>query len=241
MLEILALNGPLTTWGMAKNHLGDNQNAIRTREKEYRRLLVGRKDRGKKSIGIMDVGLVVKDGKNYLRGPSDLYRLSLHGVLYCIDVLDLTNNQIDALAAKYAYVLPDLFGKWWYLKSIIGNEVYRIRSLAAGILLDNIRTTEISKFPVYEILTYISVKYQNSFEYIEEKDLANQISYWFYTSLLISSQLGIKTKISGLEERSWKKIFDGDKDLKKWYYSFLDEAIGFYEDRFRTVKHLRIK
>ena len=241
MLEILALNGALTTWGMAKNHMGDNQNAIRTREKEYRRLLVGRKDRGKKSIGVMDVGLVVKDGKNYLRGPSDLYRLSLHGILYCIDVMDFTNKQIDTLATQYSSMLPNLFGKWDHLKSVIGDEIYRIRSLAAGLLLDNTRTTEISRFPVYEILTYNSVKYQNNFEHIKEEDLANQISYWFFTSLLIPSKLSIKGKESTVGMRTWKKIFDEDKNLKKWYYDFLDETIKFYEDRFRMIKHLRIK
>src|SRR5579885_1739715 len=69
LLEILALNGPLTTWGMAKTHLSNNTGAIRTKEKEYRRLLVGRKDRGKKTMGVIDVGLVVRDGKSHLRGP----------------------------------------------------------------------------------------------------------------------------------------------------------------------------
>ena len=65
MLEILALNGPLTTWGMAKTHL-DNSSSIRSKEKDYRRLLVGRMARGKHTLGLMDVGLVVKDGKNHL-------------------------------------------------------------------------------------------------------------------------------------------------------------------------------
>ena len=37
ILEILALNGTLTTWGMAKTHLRDTTN-IRSKEKEYRRL-----------------------------------------------------------------------------------------------------------------------------------------------------------------------------------------------------------
>ncbi|WKT57883.1 hypothetical protein QVH35_11435 [Candidatus Nitrosotenuis chungbukensis] len=50
MLEILALHGPLTTWGMAKVVLHDEKSGIRTKEKEYRRLLKGRKDRGKHSL-----------------------------------------------------------------------------------------------------------------------------------------------------------------------------------------------
>ena len=96
-LEILALNCTLTTWGMAKTHL-DDSGGIRTKEKEYRRLLVGRTARGKHTIGLLESGLVVKDGKSYVKAPADQYRLSLHGILYCLDVLDLTDKQIDVIA-----------------------------------------------------------------------------------------------------------------------------------------------
>ena len=239
MLEILALNGSLTTWGMAKTQL-DNSGGIRTKEKEYRRLLVGRKDRGKKTSGVLDVGLVVKDGKSYVKGPSELYRLSLHGILYCMDTLDLTNKQIDTMASEYAHVLPWIFGKWDYLKAVIGDEVYRLKILASGLFLDNIQITSVSKFPVYEIMTYISVKYQNSFEYISENELADQISYWFYTHLLVPSRLTTRKKESHLEINKWKKIFAGNEELKNWYYSFLYESAKFYKSRFSTIKHLKI-
>ena len=111
MLEILALNGTLTTWGMAKTHL-DDSSGIRTKEKEYRRLLVGRMARGKHTMGVLEAGLVIKDGKSYAKAPADQYRLSLHGILYCLDVLDLSDKQIDIMAEKYAKVLPMVFGKW---------------------------------------------------------------------------------------------------------------------------------
>lgn len=238
MLEILALNGPLTSWGMAKTYLSNDSVAIRTREKEYRRLLVGRKDRGRRTMGVMDVGLVIKDGKSHLRGTSDLYRLSLHGILYCLDVLDFTNKQIDIISAKYSNILPQVFGRWDYLKSIIKDEAYILKILASGLFLDNVKITKITKFPIYEIMTYISVKYQNNFEHIEEEDLADQISYWFYTSLLLPTRLSSRSKEFHMEIRLWKKVFEGDKDLKNWYYSFLRESIKFYEDRFKVVKHL---
>ena len=63
LLEILALHGALTTWGIAKIRLGDNPSMISTREKEFRRLLIGRTDIEKKSQGLLDVCLVVKDEK----------------------------------------------------------------------------------------------------------------------------------------------------------------------------------
>lgn len=178
MLEILAVNGTLTTWGMAKTHLDDSK-SVRTKEKDYRRILVGRMARGKHTLGLLDVGLVVKDGKSYMKVPADQYRLSLHGILYCLDVLDLSDRQLEKMAEKYTNVLPWLFGKWNYLKENIGNEVYRLKSLAAGLFMDNVQIANITNFPVYELMTYLNIKYQNNFEQISEEDLANQISYWF--------------------------------------------------------------
>lgn len=237
MLEILALNGTLTTWGMAKTHLNDAQK-VRSREKDYRRLLVGRKARGKQTLGLLDIGLVVKDGKSHVKGPADQYRLSLHGILYCLDVLDLTDKQIDTMASKYAHVLPSIFGKWDYLKKIIGNDVYRLKILAGGLFMDNIQIANITKFPVFELMTYLNIKYQNNFEQINEEDLANQISYWFFTTLLIASKLGNKKK-NALEVKKWKQVINGDKELQQWYYEFVSEATNFYNNRFKTIKKLQ--
>ena len=237
MLEILALNGTLTTWGMAKTHL-DESGSIRTKEKEYRRLLVGRMARGKHTIGLLESGLVVKDGKSYAKAPADQYRLSLHGILYCLDVLDLSDKQIDTMAEKYSTVMPMVFGKWQYLKSNIGNEVYRLKNLAGGLFMDNIQIAKISNFPVYELMTFLNVKYQNNFEQITEEELANQISIWFYTNLLVPAKFRSSGRRSSLEIKQWKKIIQEDLNLKKWYYGFVNEAIKFYNGRFNKLKKL---
>lgn len=237
LMEMLALNGKLTTWAMAKTRFSDTKN-IRTQEKDFRRLLVGRMTRGKHLPGLLEIGLVVKDGKSILKAPADQYRLSLHGVLYCIDILDMTNKEIDVMAQKYANVLPMIFGKWEYLKSIIGDQVYRLKILAGGLFMDNIQIANITKFPVYELMTYVNIKYQNNFEQINEEDLADQISYWFFTTLLVPSRLNNSKKNSALEINQWKKVIGGDKEIHKWYYKFVDEAIAFYNNRFKTIKKL---
>lgn len=231
MLEILALNGPMTTWAMAKTIYVDDTSNIRTKEKEYRRLLKGRKDRGKHSPGVLDLAIVVMDGQNYNRGPSDTYRLSLHGVLYCLDVLGLTNREIDMMAKKYANILPLVFGKWDHLKSIIGDDVYRIKTLASGIMMDNIQVTKMTAFPVFELLSYLTIKYQDSFESIEETDFADQVSYWAYTHLLIPSGK------SGNQEGRLRKIFE-DRQIKRWYRGFIEESKVFYKDRFATIRKI---
>ena len=237
MLHVLAIHGPLTTWGMAKIELSNETSKVRTREKQYRKFLVGREDRGRHSPGVLEIGLVVIEGKNKIKAPANIYRLSLHGILYCLDVLDLTNKEIDMMAKNYATVLPWIFGKWDYLKETIGNDVYRIRLLAKGFLLDNIQTSKISKMPVYEILTYLSTKYLDNYEHIDEKDLAEQISCWYFTQLFI--QKGAQGQGSSKDYERWYKLITKDTELKKWYREFLDEVTNFYEDRFRVVKKLK--
>jgi hypothetical protein len=130
-----------------------------------------------------------------------------------------------------------VFGKWDYLKKIIDGDVYRIKLLAKGIFLDNVQTSKISKIPVYEILTYLSTKYIDNFEHIEENDLAEQISYWYYTQLLIVKRQD-KPKTS-VDFEKWYKIIIQDEDLKKWFQNFLDEVTDFYDERFKVVKRLK--
>ncbi|MDH3617237.1 MAG: hypothetical protein OEM89_00770 [Nitrosopumilus sp.] len=237
MLEILALNGTLTTWGMAKTHM-DNSTGIRTKEKEYRRFLMGRMARGKHTIGVLEAGLVIKDGKSYAKAPADQYRLSLHGILYCLDVLDLSYPQIDRMAENYGKILPLVFGKWNYLKENIGNQVYRLKKLASGLFMDEIQISKISNFPVFELMTYLNVKYQNNFEQIDEEELANQISIWFYTNLLVPTKFRKSGRRRSLEIKQWKKIVHEDPYLKKWYYGFLKEAMKFFNKRFSKIKKL---
>jgi hypothetical protein len=147
--------------------------------------------------------------------------------------MNLSEKDIEKMAEKYTDVLPQIFGKWNYVKTIIGNDADRLKTLASGMFMDNIQISNITSLPIYELMTYINVKYQNNFEQINEEDLADQISYWFYTNLLISS------KKSNNSTKHWKKLLDSYPALKKWYYKFVDEAILFYTNRFKQIKNLK--
>ena len=72
LLYLMSKNKSMTTWDLAKISIPDDISKLREREKIYRRLLVGRKDKGKHSDGILDLGLVVKDGKSLKTGKADL-------------------------------------------------------------------------------------------------------------------------------------------------------------------------
>lgn len=232
LLQILFTNGTSTTWEMAKIRFPNDISTVRTKEKEFRRLIKGRVDRGKHSSGILDLGLVVNDGKKQSKGLSDQYRLSLHGILFCIDVLNLNENDIDQMAAKYSTILPRVFGKWKFLKSIIGNDVYRIKILARGLLLDNPELSN-GKTPLYELMSFLNIKYRKFYESISEHDLAEQISFWFYTCLLYSTPRK-KTKMNS--RKKLQTIFQKDFELKKWYMKFFKEAEKYYSDRINVLQ-----
>lgn len=235
MLESLAKNGSMTTWEMAKIQRCYDAASVRAMDKDFRRLLIGRRERGKASPGLVDIGLVIAEQKIENGITLNSYRLSIHGILYCITTLELAEHEIDTLALKYSNVLPMVFGKWKYLKSIIGSNVYNLQILASGVALDNIRTTSISNLPIFELYNYLNAKYQNYYESISENNLADQVSLWFFTHnltmyLLNDGKHGLQT---------WKKIFQNDKELSLWFFSFLDETIAFYKKRLDSASALK--
>ena len=235
LLQILLTNGICTTWEMAKIRFHNDVSAVRTKEKEYRRLLIGRIDRGKHSEGVLDLGLVVKDKNSVQKKISDQYRLSLHGILYCLDVLDLSHKDIEKMASKYADVLPKIFGKWDFLKSNIGDDVYKLQILSKGLLLDNPAMKNPFN-PIYELMSFIHIKYQRNYESISEKDLADQIAYWFYTFLLFQRPTSNKDKTQNGIKRL-QNIIKKDEEIQKWYLEFFKEAENYYQQRFQTIKN----
>ena len=239
LLKIMSKNESMTTWDLAKISIPNDTSKLREREKVYRRLLVGRKDKGKHSDGILDLGLAVKDGKSLKTGIADKYRLSLYGILYCIDVLDLSKNEIDKIADKYSKILPKVFGKWEYVKSKIGRKIYGIKLLANGLLADNPQIQVQHGIPFYELMSYVHIKYQRDFEHISEEKLAEQISYWFYINLLYHPIQKDNTEKHGISELN--HIFEDDIELKKWFLIFFKESKKYYYERYDVLRKSEIR
>ena len=239
LLKIMSKNESMTTWNLAKISVPNDVSKLREREKIYRRLLIGRKDKGRHSDGILNLGLVIKDGKSLKTGIADKYRLSLYGILYCIDVMNLDYVDIDKIAEKYYKILPKVFGKWKYVKSKIGDKIYGIKLLANGLLADNPQIQVQSGIPFYELMSYVHIKYQRSFEHISEENLAEQISYWFYTNLLYMPIQKNNVTHTGID--SLNHIFDNDVELKKWFLIFFKESKKYYYERYRILRKSEIK
>ena len=242
LLEILARNGISTTWQIAKNEIRNDMEKLRTREKEYRRLLIGRNDKKRHNVGLLELGLVVQDGINRDRGPAAQYRLSLHGVLCCIDILDLDDDAIDQIATTYSNILPKVFGRWEFLKSVLNRDIYKIKILSKGIILDNLVPLQESDFPLSEIMSFIHIKYKQKFENIDEEELAEQISFWFFTNLLYRSVKKIHDKTGNMEFLHTKlaEILSKDQNLKKWYNKFLAEVKNYNKIQYFAIREFKV-
>jgi len=239
ILRILALEGPMTTWEMAKVRYTTNTDKVRTKEKEYRRLLVGRTDRGIHSKGILDLGLVLVDSKTAKRNPGNKYRLSLYGILYCLDVMNFNEKEIDRIAKNYEVILPLIFGNWDLLKSTIGEHVYNISLLGKGLLFDNPHTIKIENIEFYELISYFNIKSNTLTESFNEEKIGELISLWFFITLLYFPNL--KRKIKNKDTQKYlRKILKNNKELNEWFSSFIKEAKIFYKQRLKIVNDISI-
>ncbi len=236
ILRILALEGIMTTWDMAKIRFAPDSDKLRTKEKEYRRLINGRNDRGRYSEGIIDLGLILIDSKSTKRNPGNRYRLSLFGILYCLDVLNFSNKEIDTLAKNYKNLLPLIFGKWGFLKSLIGEEVYNISFLGKGLLFDNPNIIRIENIKFYELISFFNIKSNSVSQSLNEQKIGELISIWFYVTLLFFPNLRVKTKKN--EDAHLRKILRKDTELKNWFSNFITEARTFYEERYKILESI---
>lgn len=218
LLHILMVHGSSTTWDLAKTKQKKTM-WIRRQDKIFRRLLVGRVDRGKRSAGLVEMGLVlVEKSKSYHK-----YRLSLYGILYCIDVLDPNEEDYAKLASNYSSILPRIFRNWKKIKRMLHRDAYNLRILSQGIYLNNITFARPDN-PLYELMMYLHIKYSKNFESISEYDLSEQISYWFFTFLLYSAP------------KKLKKILTSDEELSRWFTSFFLEAKSYYTQRLYSIQ-----
>lgn len=236
ILRIMFANGACSTWEIARLRLDANNVAkIRAKEKEYRRLFLGRYDTKQRSGGMMELGLIVREREQKKKSAYSRYRLSLHGILYCIDVLDPSNVEIDSMTQKYAGVLPKIFGRWDLLKSVAGSDAYKLRVLSKGLLLNNLDVA--GETPLYELMTFVHVKYGKDFESISEEDLAEQISCWYYTLLLYYEPAGAGplSKRARARAEKMKEMLSHDAELLGWYKKFFRQARDHYKKRLHTI------
>ncbi|MCY4252386.1 MAG: hypothetical protein OXU37_00475 [Thaumarchaeota archaeon] len=227
ILGALAARGLSSAWEIAKVRFPNDNEHSRRKEKEFRRILQGRTDRGRHSPGMADSELVAVEESD----GTQRYRLTPHGMLYCIDSLGLGSAQIDKMAAAYAAVIPRVFGRWDELKEALGEDAYKVRVLARGMLLDNPSVHRHASSPIYELMSYLQLKYHRNFEVMREDDFAEQVSYWYYTYILYDP-----APTAARAKRRVRLLTNALGGMRKWYSEFVEEANAHYRARARAIR-----
>lgn len=223
ILRALFKHGACTTWEVARIILRTKDiSLIRAKEKECRRLFAGRYDSKKRLGGMLDTGLVAVEED----GARSRYRLTIHGMLYCIDVMSPSGGEMDQAAAAHAGVIPLVLGRREALREALGDGAYTpLRVLAKGILLDG---QGAGGAPLHEAMLFLGAKYHRRYESIAEAELAEQLSYWYYTFLLFRAPGGAQD--DGSRSGGLLGVMRSDAVLLKWYEEFLAEAASYYKD-----------
>ncbi|AFS81352.1 hypothetical protein NKOR_07455 [Candidatus Nitrosopumilus koreensis AR1] len=219
VLTLFCFNNELTSWEAAKKISKKNFESINKNEKKIKRLFVGRMDNGTKYEGLLQNEIII----NIKNKKNNKYRISLFGLLYCLTYLKLTNKEIDNIAKMHQKLLPKIFSRWDEMKEK-GDECYRLRLLSRGLLLDRFDMINDRKFPTMEMLFYLHMKFLKYSEMCHEKDLAEEISYWFYITYFYS-----KRSYSIQEKNNFKKILNKNPSINTWFKKFLFETKKYFK------------
>ena len=227
-LQFLALNNLSSTWDIAKKLNSYDLLSPKSREKEYRRLFVGRTSGTRFLPGLLNSGLVTSKEDVYKNRKVTKYGLSIYGILFCMDGLKFSDSQIDQMLTNYKDLIPKIFGRWSDIKNEFGKKAYCLRILSKGILFDFGGLEDQMYTPLYELMNYLNIKYRKNFDYIPDPDLAEQISYWFYSYLLFY----VKN-----DQKHFDFKWFNDHKLQKWFFQFGYDAKEYF---FKRVKKLTV-
>jgi hypothetical protein len=227
ILECLALSGKATTWDIRKYcfpSLNDKQ-----ADSMVRRILVGRKDRGRISKGLVDYGLVERI-RNTSNTDIRKYKLTIHGLLYSSLESKYTSKQWYQIARHNEELIPHIFRQCDYLEN---NRVTLnlVRSIANGEFprMDEMRTKPL---PYHEINDYLRIKFAKK---LGVSEFAEFIAFWFYTFQMYVFWAENKETCF----KRWKKLVSSNAEINKWYSDMINEVLEFYQNRGNIVNSLR--
>ena len=94
---------------------------------------------------------------------------------------------------------------------------------------------QVYRTPFHQLMLFLSIKYSKNLKNILEHDLADQISFWFYTSLLYNPKRYQDRRKRTLGTKKLTRIFQDDEELAKWYILFFKETKAFYKEALQIL------
>jgi hypothetical protein len=183
-----------------------------------RRILEGRKDKGKMSPGLRELGIVI------IKHPkkNGVYQLTSFGLLYSIKKCHFSKNEFYQIAKNNKHIFPKIFKNTKYFER---NKIpLKILETISDGKLGELNEQTISNIPYYEIMSYLRM-FEN--EKMGQVRFGDFVSLWFYTYLLLFLS-GKKSKTVSI---AWRLTIIENKDTLKWYSRFLKDVITFHNYR----------
>lgn len=229
ILRFLAFrNKTATTWDFRRECFSK----FRDKEGETmaRRILCGRTDRGKRSVGLVDLGIVSKIIDKSDPSSSASYELTLYGLLYAIRVCDFSNKELFKVARNHPEMIPYVFGKADYLESKHVN-LEPLRIIANGEIR-RFESSMLTSIPYHDLLSFLLTEYLERW-LMPQDQFVNFISLWFYTYLMLAS-----AKKNRTVSKKWAEVMWSDDEIVLWYGAFMSQASEFYEKRSNHIRAL---
>jgi hypothetical protein len=214
IIKHLAIKGSSSTWNIGEIF----QKVTKDSGENYaRRIIMGRKSRGKKIPGLIDLGIV---DKIKLDDGGINYHLSVYGLLFAIKLFDFSTEEWKSLAENNSDIFPMIFSKIDYLqKNKIDLNILKI--IAEGNFSEITRSITESLF-YSEMLNILLKDFPIRFS-MSKEIFSAFVSYWFYTYLYYRMVVQEKEP-----NQKWIDLIKKEPHLNLWYSAEISSAFEYY-------------
>lgn len=224
IIKYLAIKGSSSTWDIGeifqKTKRDDGENYAR-------RIILGRKSRGKEIPGLIDLGIVEKI-KSYDNTIN--YHLSVYGLLFAIKLFDFSTKEWKSLAKNNSDIFPMIFSKIDYLqKNKIDLNILKI--IAEGNF-SKITISVTENLFYSEMLNILLRDFPIRF-LVSKEIFCDFIPYWFYTYLYYDMVVQKKQSI-----KKWINLIKKEYHLNMWYIVEISSALEFYSKNHRKSENI---
>ena len=214
IIKYLAKKGSSSTWDIGKTF----QKAAKDSGENYaRRIILGRKSRGKEIPGLIDLGII---DKIKLDDGGVNYHLSVYGLLFAIKLFDFSTKEWKSLAKNNSDTFPVIFDKIDYLqKNKIDLNILKI--IAEGNFSKITRSITENLF-YSEMLNILLKDFPIRFS-VSKEMFSAFVSYWFYTYLYYDMVIQKKQP-----RQKWIDLIKNEWKLYEWYRLEIFNAFEYY-------------
>lgn len=180
------------------------------------------------------------------------YSLTPFGILYSIHLFSKDSDTIlNNLSRTYKNDLPNVFGKFDLFKKKLGKNFLKIIGLQQIAEAGDTMTSLISTTPPEALMdltrdtsiSWSGDRITDSNRWTKQLSLmvySNILSYFYNKSLNLEYTIRFQ-KMDRLQilRGFWEKFLEGEEDIRKWYFEFIEKAVVAYTRREKGISEMR--